>query len=76
MGGRGTALVAVTSAAIATVKLMEEAQPALARDGEKGYELQSRGDFPSGRSYALLEATGRDWRIVRFCCKKLLDQLF
>ena len=72
MGGRGQSrntpaqppIEEATLIAEDVLQLQREAEPELPRDGDKAYELQGRGDFPLGRSYALLEATGRDWRII------------
>lgn len=79
MGGRGKRLV-IEQPSMKEAKLIGEIDPetgemrpigeelpapSLEWLGEdKPYELQGRGDFGSGRSYALLEATGRDWRII------------
>ena len=71
MGGRGTSLRywSVPSSAGTIVELEleleREDEPQLSRmGGEKPYEIQGRDSFPNGRTYALLEATGRDWRVI------------
>jgi len=71
MGGRGSALhiIRIPSSAGQQVEtdleLEMDDEPQLNRDsGEKRYEVQGRETFPNGRTYALLEATGLDWRVI------------
>lgn len=72
MGGRGTALarINIPTSAGKIVELDQELErqdddPQLSREiGDKRYEIQGRDTFPNGRTYSLLEATGRDWCVI------------
>jgi hypothetical protein len=71
MGGRASAKFIEPQPPISEAEVVEELEnlplddePERYHEGELPYELQGRGDFPSGRTYALLESTGRDWRII------------
>ena len=78
MGGRGMAQYPVKmSGIISALELLDEEDVLdlpeetslkdnrpIEFEGEKRYVVQSRHDFSNGRSYGLLDKTGRDWKVI------------